>query len=222
MLPSPFALSSLAFPPVFANVVIEVFDKGGPIMWPLLFCFVAALLVLLERAFWWAAIARRENSPRLNAVLGRVAAGDAAGAAALCDASPADPFLRVVRAGIAHRAGQFLGAMQIEAADLLDTAGKRLWVLSTLITLAPLLGLLGTVIGIMLSFNTVGSAELAIAEVKGGIAEALIATASGLVVAILCLLPHNYFNRRLARLRHALERTINRVEVLMVESKIAG
>jgi biopolymer transport protein ExbB len=207
--------------PMFANVVVDTFIKGGPVMWPILICLLAALAVVVERSFWWWSLTRRQAGGALNEVLDSVAQGQFEHAAQATRQSN-DPFLATIHEGLSHAHTSLLGAMQLRAMDEIEHAEKRLWVLSTFITLAPLLGLLGTVTGIMHSFNFVGDEQLAAVKVSGGIAEALIATACGLGIAILCLLPYNYFNRRLAHLRSRLERVINHVELLVESAKHHG
>jgi biopolymer transport protein ExbB len=82
-----------------------------------------------------------------------------------------------------------------------------------------LLGLLGTVTGLMRAFISVGSTELSVVSVTGGIGEALIATACGLGIAIFSLVPFNYFNSRVARLQFELEAAATNVELMVHRPK---
>ena len=206
---------------MLASLIVDFFLRGGPIMWPILVAFFIAMIVVFERTLWWSALWKRTNPDKLEKAAEYVTAGNFRAAVEITD-QDTDPFLNVVHEGLLHAHSSMLGAMQITASDQLEAGERYQWVLGTLITLAPLLGLLGTITGIMRSFSFVGDEQLAPTKVSGGIAEALIATACGLAIAILCLVPYNYFNRRLAHFRGRLERTINNLELLVESAKHHG
>jgi biopolymer transport protein ExbB len=206
---------------MLANIVFEFFTKGGPVMWPILISALVAVAVIGERAFWWLRENRRRNPQKLEQVLAALENGDLTAAQTLSENSE-DPVIRMIRHGLAHAQRSLLGALQLAAGIELKRAGRFLTVMDTLVTLAPLLGLLGTVTGLMRAFLNIGSAELSVSAVTGGIGEALIATACGLGIAIFALIPFNYFSARVAQLQFDLETAATYVEVMLHGGQTSG
>jgi biopolymer transport protein ExbB len=202
---------------MFANIVVQFFLKGGPVMWPILICALVAVAVVGERTFWWLREKGRRDPQKLEQILAALENGDVPAASQLTQGSE-DPVIRMIGRGLAHIGhthSSLLGALQLAAGIELKRAGRFLVVMDTLVTLAPLLGLLGTVTGLMLAFRSIGSAELAVTSVTGGIGEALIATACGLVIAIFSLVPFNFFSSKVAQLQFELETAATNVEVMV-------
>ena len=206
---------------IFANAIVDFFKAGGPIMWPILLVAVVALAVVTERLFWWVRESGKRDTEVLEKVLASMEGGDFRGALDVSKGSE-DPVVRMIYRGLSHVHGSLSGALKVAAGAEIKRGGRFLMVIDTCITIAPLLGLLGTVTGIMSTFHTVGGNELSVGAVSGGIGEALIATASGLGIAIFCLLPFNYFNERLAKLTFDLETAATNVEVMVARAKQDG
>lgn len=199
--------------PILANTLVDLFHKGGPIMWPIIVVSLFAIAIIAERSWWWLQLARSRKPQVLEQVLTALDQGDAESAQRLC-ANANDPVLRVLHAGIAHRHASIQSALQAAAGIEIKQAGRFLTAMDTIITLAPLLGLLGTVTGIMGSFQSIGGSELAVEKVTGGIGEALIATAFGLGIAIVTLIPYNWFHAKVASLQHDIETAASNLEII--------
>lgn len=204
---------------MMANIVVQFLLKGGPVMGPILLCALVAVAVVGERSFWWFRESRRRDPRKLEQILGALENQDVAAAITIGQGSN-DPIIRMIQRGLTHAHSSMQGALQLAAGIELERAGRFLTVMDTLVTLAPLLGLLGTVTGLMRAFLSVGSAELSVAAVTGGIGEALIATACGLGIAIFSLIPFNFFTARVARLQFELETAASNVEVMVQTSKL--
>ena len=198
------------------NQIFEYFFKGGIIMYPLVAVLVIAIAVILERMVWWIVQTAQRDPGKLDKVYAALEQGNVPAAISIARGSK-DPLVRTVWHGLNHVHASVEGALQVASGVEIQRAGRFMSVMDTTITLAPLLGLLGTVTGIMGSFNFVGNADLAPTKVSGGIAEALIATACGLGIAIFTLIFFNFYNARVARLQFELESTSNNV-ILMLSS----
>jgi biopolymer transport protein ExbB len=204
---------------MLANIVFQFFLKGGPVMWPILACALAAVAVVGERSFWWWRESRKRDVRTREKLLAALDNSDVAEGQRLAQGSE-DPVIRMIHHSLNHEHTSIPVALQMAAGIELERAGRFLNVMDTLVTLAPLLGLLGTVTGLMRAFLKVGDAELSVVAVTGGIGEALIATACGLLIAIVSLIPLNYFSGKLARLQFELETAASNVEVLANAGKL--
>jgi biopolymer transport protein ExbB len=190
-------------------------------MWPILVTFFLALCVVLDRAVWWLRYQATLQATAQEQARVALGTGDFETAWKLAEETT-EPFIQNLAEGMTHAHTSMLAAMQLHATRIIEKSEARMWVLNTIITLAPLLGLFGTVVGIMGSFSFIGDEQLAASKVSGGIGEALIATACGIAIAILCLLPYNFFRKRVAVLRGSLERWINHTELLVKSAKEHG
>lgn len=206
---------------ILANAAVDLFKEGGPIMWPILVVALTAIAVVGERTFWWIREGSKRDVETLEKVLAAMENSDFRTAIQMSKGSD-DPVVRMIYRGLSHVHGSLTGALQVAAGAEIKRAGRFLVLIDTCITVAPLLGLLGTVTGIMASFRAVGGNELAVEGVSAGIGEALIATAAGLGIAIFCLLPFNYFNERLTKLQFELETAATNVEVMVAKAKMEG
>jgi biopolymer transport protein ExbB len=197
-----------------SNWLIDKFRKGGPIMWPILIVSIIGVTVVIERIFWWTGRWFRRDPKRIEKVFTAIENGDTTEASRLSRGSR-DPVLRMMWNGLNHQHTSLQGALQVAAGIEIKRAGRFLVVMDTLVTLAPLLGLLGTITGLIRSFSFLGNEELAVQAVTGGIAEALIATACGLGIAIFALIPFNFFTSRVSNLEFELQTAATNLEVML-------
>ncbi len=183
-------------------------------MWPILACSLLALTVVFERLFFIVAEMSRRQPKLVDSMLDAVERREPEQAVKLGRDSK-DFVARTLAAALEHRAEKSIASALLRGAEReLARYNRGLSVLDTIITLAPLLGLLGTVTGMMGSFGMLGGGELgAPTAITGGIAEALIATAFGLGVAITALIPFNYLNARLEGARRELQDAAAHIEI---------
>ncbi len=191
--------------------------KGGPVMWPLLACSVVALAVVIERGLFWLIVSMRQNQKLVNRIFTLTESGDfetaiREGAETKC------LVCRILTSGLAHRNYGLVQSLEAAAMQEIEKMKRYLSVLDTVITLAPLLGILGTVSGIIVSFDLLGAAGIEDPKaVTGGIAQALLTTAAGLAIAIVALLPYNALTRKVEKVTRYLEQLMTCYEVTVLK-----
>jgi len=191
----------------------EIWAAGGFMMWPLGICLAIGLLIIIWKFFDLQSKAAR-NRKLLRDVDELIAQGRLDEALAICNDSGA-PAAEVLKAGLQrHEEGTERAMQAIENAGAIQVAGLErglVW-LATLSNVAPLLGFLGTVIGMIMAFQAIEIAgEVEATLVAGGIKVALITTAAGLTIAIPINIFHNYFVTRIDRLVIDMEESAQRL-----------
>jgi len=192
----------------------EFFSKGGPVMYPLAACSIIALSVIIERAIFWTTQGLRRR-PALAAEILELYRCGKLDKIREKTAGCKDFVIRVLISGMVHREFSMVKAMEAAAAEEIKRMRRLMPVLDTMITVAPLLGIFGTVIGIISSFEMLGTAGIEHPQaVTAGIAQALITTAAGLGIAILSLFPYNYFNACIENAVLTIEQQATGLELL--------
>ncbi len=178
--------------------LLDLFRQGGWVMWPLLACSLLAVAIIIERLINLRPA--RFLPPVITTRIETLVEGRAIRRALeLCRQQP-DVFPNIILAALeAQPFGRDAMKEAIEAAGRreIPRVGRYLAALSTVVGVSPLLGLLGTVLGMIQVFTVVASQGLGQASsLSGGIAVALITTAFGLIIAIPTLVFHNMFSKR--------------------------
>ncbi|OPL17613.1 MAG: hypothetical protein AVO35_09290 [Candidatus Aegiribacteria sp. MLS_C] len=181
--------------------LIDLFIAGGIFMWPLLIALLIGLAVTIERFITYKRV-RIDVGPFLEKMGGFIRKGDVGGAEELCERTRG-PVAAIMHAGLLrHDKGLEAVEKAVESAGGIEMAylEKGIVVLASVSSIAPMLGFLGTVSGMIRAFGEIAAAKNVEASlVAGGIQEALITTATGLTIAIPIQMAHNYFISRIGR-----------------------
>jgi biopolymer transport protein ExbB len=200
--------------------LMDLFRAGHEIMWPILFLAFVALTVVVERVLFLI----RENSHREPEVVAKmlenVEKGDIDGALAIGKKST-DTVARILVYSLSNREYSLSNAFVRASGQELARSNQGMAVLDTAITAAPLLGLLGTVTGMMRTFGSLSGGDIGAAagQITGGVAEALIATCCGLFIAIVSLIPYNILNARIEQTKQEISDASHALEILIKKSE---
>ena len=196
--------------------MLHYLEVGGPILWVLVIISIGAFAVVLERIVFFARNEKNLGNNFKDEILSLVANKKIDEAIALCDtkkscvASAIKKFLQKAPKGIDVQDYEFI----LKEITIKETSPyeSRLNLLASVISISPMLGLLGTVTGMIRAFTNIskyGTGDAAI--VADGIAEALLTTAAGLMIAIPVIVVYNYLNRRLEKMENEIDDVVTNI-----------
>ena len=196
--------------------MLHYLEVGGPILWVLVIISIGAFAVVLERIVFFAMNEKNVGNNFKDEILSLVASKKLDEAIALCDtkkscvASAVKKFLQKAPKGIDVQDYEFI--LKEVTNQEISPYERRLNLLASVISISPMLGLLGTVTGMIRAFTNIskyGAGDAAI--VADGIAEALLTTAAGLMIAIPVIVIYNYLNRRLEKMENEIDDVVTNI-----------
>jgi biopolymer transport protein ExbB len=194
--------------------MLEIFEKGGFLMYPIFLCSLIAVTIFFERMFYLKSIKTKTKRFVLR-IKNLVKKGSIELAISACRKSPT-PISKIMLAGLmkfGQGRNEMKEAIEDSANQEIPILERNLSTLSTIGNITPLLGLLGTVFGMVKAFNVIAVMGVGKPEaLAGGISEALLTTAFGLSIAIPTIVIFNYLSNRVDKLIREME--INCVELI--------
>ena len=203
--------------------MFDLFKSGGIVMWPLFFISITSLACIFERIAYWKDVINK-NEYKLMITVEKYLTISSVNFIKQNEI-PSIPLEKVLFNSLKIIDRSLLNdknnidlklALEISINSIQSEFGKFSNLFSTIITISPLLGLLGTVLGLINSFSFIklGESGVNAQEVTGGISEALISTATGLIIAIITLIFSNYFNSLWRKQNSILNQYCGRFEML--------
>lgn len=198
--------------------MVDILEQGGVIMWIIISLSVVAAVIIIERLLFFRKI-RLDEEKMINRLKSTLQKSHFDEALSICENNPS-PITNLMRVGIEHRSypSETIKQTILDAANLeIPSMEKHLPALGTITHIAPLLGLLGTVTGNISAFGvlsrlgSVGDPGL----LAKGIAEALLTTAAGLIVAIPAIIFYNYLANKVNHIIIRLENRVNELVLLL-------
>lgn len=190
------------------NALKDYLHEGGFMMYPLIICSILAIGIILERAWTFRKATSIDPEELLDDIKSSYQSGDTTNATRMMEQANT-PYARIFTRGLKNygRSPEAIEmAMQQEAANEIPTLENYLPGLRTIVTISPLLGLLGTIAGMIRSFKQVAATGLSSpTAVMGGVSEALVSTATGIAIAVIGLIAYNYFGNLVKRFVEDME-----------------
>lgn len=197
--------------------MLEIIQKGGPVMIPIILCSIVALAVVMER-FYHLHRVKIDTQKFLDTIVDSIQRNKIKEALQICERTPG-PIPQVLRVGILKHdrpREEIREAIEDAAQHEIPRLEQNLGILGTISHIAPLLGLLGTVTGLVRCFQIIQEKSSAMnpinpGDLAGGIWEALLTTVAGLMIAIPAIVVYNYFVHRVENFVNEMEKSASQL-----------